>query len=84
MHEAQMISERIYSRLVDVERQIKTLNEIEAQEAIPRFKQLVSKSHGFMMKYADKHIILRLVGSRVSTSPLRQDRVHGLSGRAEV
>lgn len=65
MHEARAISERIYFRLVDTEKQLSTLNEFSNQEAVPRFKQLVSKTHGFMEKYANKHTITRLVASQV-------------------
>lgn len=52
MHEARTISERICSRLLYVEQQLSTLNELIKQDAIPRIKQLVHKTHGFMLKYA--------------------------------
>lgn len=71
MNEAQAIGERIYSRLVGVENQLSTLNQLASQEAMPRFKQLVTKAHGFMLKHANNHAITRLVGSHVIISTAR-------------
>lgn len=69
MNEAQAISERICFRLTDIEKQLSTLNEVANQEVVPRFEQLVSKTHAFMVKYASKHKITRLVASQVILIP---------------
>lgn len=61
MQEAQIISERICARLCDVDKQLTAL-QLVTEESTPRFKQVVDKTYAFMVKYAGKHTITRLVG----------------------
>lgn len=61
MNEAQNVSERLCLRLGDLQTRLGKLD----PEATTRFKHLIMQTHGLMLKYVDKHIVTRLVGSQV-------------------
>lgn len=65
MGEAREMCERICSRLQKVELQLQTVNDLVARDATKAYQRLIDKTHGFLMKHVNVHLVTRLVGIQV-------------------
>lgn len=65
MCEAREMCERICSRLQNLESQLEVVNDLVAREAKKSFQQLLDKTHVFLMKHVNVHLVTRLVGIQV-------------------